>query len=421
MSKLDLEGAREAPSLASAEWLTRPETKAVFAALGRDGAETRAVGGAVRDALLGRAFTEIDLATTALPEQVLALAERAGLKAVPTGIEHGTVTLVAGKVPFEVTTLRRDVETFGRHAKIAYTKSWEEDARRRDFTLNALYASQDGQVFDPLGGFADLAAGRVRFIGAAEDRIKEDFLRILRFFRFHAYYGKGEMDQAGLHASVKLRVGLEKLSAERVGGELKRILTAPGALGAIEALYDYGLLTELLGGVPRLGRFERLIAVEDANGMAASAALRLAALAVFVTEDVERLARRLRLSNAEQDVLALGTAEAMGPALPEEAAAKERLYRLGPADYRAFVLLAFAGADASPDDQAWRRALSLPDRWQAPRFPLGGHDVMALGEIEGPDIGAALKRLEQDWIESGFGLDREQLLVKARTLMAARD
>ncbi len=422
MSKLDLEGRPEAPSLASAEWLARPETKLVFAALGRDGAETRAVGGAVRDALLGRDFTEIDLATTALPEQVLELAERAGLKAVPTGIEHGTVTIVAGKVPFEVTTLRRDVETFGRHAKIAYTKSWEEDARRRDFTLNSLYASQDGTVFDPLGGgFTDLAAGRVRFIGAAEDRIKEDFLRILRFFRFHAYYGKGEMDPAGLHASLKLRAGLESLSAERVGGELKRILIAPGAMGAVEALYDYGLLTDLLGGVPRLGRFERLIAIDDANDMAASVALRLAALAVFVTEDVGRLARRLRLSNAEQDVLALGAAETMASALPDEAAAKERLYRLGPAPYRTFVLLAWADTRASPDEQAWRRALALPDRWQAPRFPLSGHDLMALGKIEGPDIGAALKRLEQEWVKSGFGLDREQLLVRARRPVALRD
>ncbi len=275
MTEREVERGPEAPSLQGAAWLERPETKAVFAALGRDGAETRAVGGAVRNALLGLPVTEIDLATTALPEQVLELAGKAGMKAVPTGIDHGTITVIAGKTPFEVTTLRRDVETFGRHARIAYTTSWEEDAKRRDFTLNALYAGEDGTLFDPLGGFADLVAGRVRFIGEAEDRIKEDYLRILRFFRFHAYYGKGDMDEAGLHASVKLRAGLAKLSAERIGGELKRLLVAPRASLAVEALYDYGLLTELLGGVPRLNRFERLTAIEQANAVAADASLRL--------------------------------------------------------------------------------------------------------------------------------------------------
>ena len=225
----------EAPSLAGAEWLKRRETSAVFGALQGDRIETRAVGGAVRNALLGLPVTEIDLATTAEPESVMALAQEAGLKAVPTGIDHGTVTVIADGLPFEVTTLRRDVETFGRHAKIAYTTSWEEDAKRRDFTLNALYADRDGKVFDPLGSYDDLAAGRVRFIGDAEARIKEDFLRILRFFRFHAYYGKGDMDAAGLKAAVKLRAGLEQLSAERVAGELRRILVAPQAPRAVEA------------------------------------------------------------------------------------------------------------------------------------------------------------------------------------------
>lgn len=420
MSELDLERRSETPSLKGAEWLKRRETRAVFEALSLDGVETRAVGGAVRNALLGLPVTDIDLATTAEPEQVVALAEKAGLKTVPTGIDHGTVTVIAGNVPFEVTTLRRDVETFGRHAKIAYTTSWEEDAKRRDFTLNALYVGQDGKVFDPLGGLADLASGHVRFIGEAEDRIKEDFLRILRFFRLHAYYGKGEMDPAGLKASVKLRAGLEQLSAERVGGELKRILVAPEARRAVAALYDYGLLTALLAGVPRLGRFEKLVAIEDANGLAPNAALRLTALAIFVKEDLPRLGQRLRLSNAEQAVLALGVREGRGPDLPEEAAAKETLYRLGPSAYQSYVLLAWADSGVGPENESWRHALTLPDRWQAPCFPLGGRDVMALGELKGPEIGAVLKRLEQDWIETGFGLDREELLARARTLIAER-
>jgi poly(A) polymerase len=320
---------------------------------------------------------------------------------VPTGIDHGTVTVIANGLPFEVTTLRRDVETFGRHAKIAYTTSWEEDARRRDFTLNALYADQEGTVFDPLGGYDDLAAGRVRFIGDAEARIKEDFLRILRFFRFHAYYGKGEMDAAGLKAAVKLRAGLVQLSAERIAGELRRILTAPQAARAVERLYDYGLLTGVLGGVPRLGRFERLVAIEAANGLAPDAGLRLAALAIFVEEDVTRLVLRLRLSNAEQAVLALGAREGVIVGLPDEAAAKSCLYRLGPS-YRSALLLAWADSGASPDDAEWRKALALPERWQAPSFPLGGNDVMALGKLKGPEIGELLKVMEQDWVSSGF-------------------
>jgi tRNA nucleotidyltransferase/poly(A) polymerase len=212
------------PSLKDAAWLQQPETQRVFAALAVPGVETRAVGGAVRNTLLGLPTAEVDFATTALPEKVIALARSADLKAVPTGIEHGTVTLVANGVPFEVTTLRRDVETFGRHAIVAFTEDWAEDARRRDFTLNALYASSDGEVFDPLGGYADLVAGRVRFIGDAEARIKEDYLRILRFFRFNAYYGKGPLDADGLAACVALRDGLAQLSAERVAGEMMILL-----------------------------------------------------------------------------------------------------------------------------------------------------------------------------------------------------
>ena len=392
----------------------------MFDALSGEGIETRAVGGAVRNALLGLPVTEIDLATTAPPERVMALAEKAGLKAVPTGIDHGTVTIIADGVSFEVTTLRRDLETFGRHAKIAFTTSWEEDARRRDFTLNALYADRDGKLFDPLGGFADLASGRVRFIGEAEARIKEDYLRILRFFRFNAYYGKGELDPAGLKASVSLRGGLEQLSAERVGGELRRILDAPGAGRAVEALYDYGLLTGLLGGVPRLDRFERLIAIEATIGLTPNVAQRLAALAVFVAEDVARLGERLRLSNAEQAVLALGAGEGRDAALPEEAAAKAILYRLGSSTYQSYLLLAWAESGAPSDDRLWRLALTLPERWQAPCFPLRGNDIMALGELKGPEIGEALRRLEQEWIEGDFGFDRDQLLAKARTLISER-
>ena len=400
-------------SLKDADWLKRPATQAMFDALSGEGVETRAVGGAVRNTFLKLPVAEVDLATTATPQEVIALAGKAGLKSVPTGIEHGTVTVIADGVPFEVTTLRRDVETYGRHAEVAFTRDWEVDAKRRDFTLNALYADRDGTVFDPLHGYADLVAGRVRFIGEPEERIREDYLRILRFFRFNAYYGKGPLDKAGLQACVSLRDGLAQLSAERIWIELKRILVAPRATDAVEALFDYGFLTELLGSVPRHLEFERLVAIEAANGLAPVAALRLAVLAIFVQEDAARIAERLKLSNAEQVVLALAADVPEG--LPEGALAKAVLYRLGPDNYRATVLIAWARSGAAESDARWIEALKLPDRWQAPDFPVRGQDIMALGTA-GPEVGTILRRLEQEWIEGGFVETRERLLEKAVTL-----
>ena len=404
------------PSLKDAPWLKRPELMRVFAALATAGVETRAVGGAVRDGLLGRPVTDVDLATTARPDQMMALARKAGLKAVPTGIEHGTVTIIADGVAFEVTTLRRDVETFGRHATVAFTENWEEDARRRDFTLNALYAASDGTVFDPLGGYDDAVAGRVRFIGEAEARIKEDYLRILRFFRFNAYYGNGPFDADGLRASVGLRGGMAQLSAERIAGEVRRILVAPQAMRAVEALFDYGLLPDILGGVPRLERFRRLVTIEAALGRERSAMLRLAALAVFVGEDAERLAARLRLSNAEQAVLALGAGDHAACGLPDEDAAKRLLYRLGPADYAVAALIAWADSCADPSDQNWRAAVTLGERWQAPVFPLKGSDLVAIGAVQGPALGALLRKLEDEWVVEGFAADRDRLLARAKEI-----
>jgi poly(A) polymerase len=403
------------PSLADADWLRRPALLRVFEALDARGVATRAVGGAVRDALLGLPVREVDLATTAKPDRVMALARKAGLKAIPTGIEHGTVTVVADGASFEVTTLRRDVETFGRHATVAFTEDWEQDARRRDFTLNALYAGRDGTVFDPLGGYEDVVAGRVRFIGDAEARIKEDYLRILRFFRFNAYYGKGAYDTEGLGASVRLRDGLEQLSAERIKAELWRLLVAPGAATAVEALFDYGLLAGLLGCAPRLDRFNRLVEIERAQGLAPDAARRLSALAVFVQEDAPRLAARFKLSNAEQSVLALG---AIGPdalSLPDENAAKRLLYRRGADDFRDSVLLAWAGSGAA-DDPDWQAALDLPERWQAPVFPLRGADLVETGAFKGPEIGETLRRFEAEWVEGGFAGSRDELLARAEAL-----
>ena len=405
------------PSLKGADWLERRQTQAVFDALDADGVETRVVGGAVRNALLGIPVHEVDLATTAEPDKVIELARAAKLKAVPTGIDHGTVTLIADGMPFEVTTLRRDVETFGRHATVAFTKDWEADAQRRDFTLNALYADRDGTVFDPLEGYSDLAEGRVRFIGDAAARIEEDYLRILRFFRFSATYGKGVFDGEGLHASVRKMGGLAQLSAERVGAEMRRILVAPRALDAIMAMFDYGFLTEVLGSVPRLHDFSRLVGIEEMAALGDNPARRLSVLAVFVEEDAARLAARLRFSNAEQSVLVLGGERGSDTGLPDETRARELLYRLGEGIYSSFVLIAWARSGAAADDAAWQAALALPQNWQAPVFPLRGTDMTELG-LEGPDIGEGLRRLETEWITGGFKAEREELLARATALKA---
>ncbi len=290
---------RELPSLAGADWLVRPQTRAVFDALAAGGFAARAVGGAVRNALLGRPVVDIDIATPARPEQVMAAARAAGLAAVPTGLAHGTVTVIADHVAHEVTTLREDVETHGRHATVAFTDDWAADARRRDFTINALYCSADGEVFDPLGAEADLAARRVRFIGEARQRIREDYLRILRFFRLTAEYGEGPPDPDSLAACVAEREGLARLSAERVRQELLRLLAAPRGPELVRAMQDYGVLAYVLPAAPRPALLARLAAIEAALGLAGDAVLRLAALAVELPDDADRLRDRLRLSNEE--------------------------------------------------------------------------------------------------------------------------
>jgi poly(A) polymerase len=407
-------------SIAGSDWFQAPETRAVFAALNVEGHQTRAVGGAVRNALMGLPVREVDFATTATPEEVTALARKAGLKPVPTGLQHGTVTVVVAHQPFEVTTLRQDVETFGRHANVKFTRDWAMDASRRDFTINALYASADGVVHDPLGGYPDVLTKRVRFIGSARERIREDYLRILRFFRFTADYGN-EPDPDGLAACIAERDGVRKLSAERVRTELLRILTAREPLRALEPMSEAGLLTLLLGGVVRVGHAARMIAIESRNGLPRDAIRGLAALAVMIEEDARRLCERLRLSNAERAQLEVMAAPK--PALTGqsgELALKTTLYRLGSPRYIDRVLIAWTREGAPPDDEAWRRHLALPQRWKAPVFPLKGDDLLAAGMEKGPMIGALLRELEDEWIASDFGLSRKVLLQRVRQFAAPK-
>jgi poly(A) polymerase len=390
--------------LVDAPWLAAGPLQRLLGVLDRDGEEARVVGGAVRNALLGMAADEIDVATTAVPQEVVRRVQSAGFKAVPTGIAHGTVTVVVDKIPFEVTTLRQDVETYGRHAKVAFGRDWRADAERRDFTINAFSARPDGTVYDYVGGLKDLKERRVRFIGDPKQRIEEDYLRILRFFRFHAAYGTSDHpDRAGLAACIAGRDGLDQLSRERVRMELMKLVVAPHAVPTLIAMTDAGLALRVLGGVTYLASFEMMAKVEAAIGAGADPVRRLGAFAVWVAEDAERLWQKLRLTNNEHERL-VSMAEGwwrMSPALGETKV-RALLYRLGPLHFTDHALLAWARSSAGALDEAWRALATLPLRWTAPAFPLKAADLMKRGVEKGPALGAAMASAERAWIAAGF-------------------
>jgi poly(A) polymerase len=375
------------------------------------------VGGAVRNALMRLPVGEIDVATSARPEEVMRRIEAAGGKAVPTGIGHGTITAVIDGHAFEVTTLREDVETFGRKARVAFARDWSRDAERRDFTINALSATRDGKVFDYVGGLADIAAHRVRFIGEPQRRIEEDYLRILRFFRFQAHFGKGAPDAAGLLACIRERAGLETLSRERVRMELLKLVVAPRATPALAVMLESGILGMVLGGVPFIASFENMVKVEAALGVEPDALRRLGALGVWVIEDTERLGERLRLANAESERLAaLDLWWRVTPAADGQPV-RALLYRLGPQAFRDRTLLAWARSQAGAADAAWRDLAMFPQHWMAPVFPLKAADFIARGVAAGPPLGAALRAAEEAWIAADFpadGITLDAIVKKAQ-------
>jgi len=402
-----------APVLAGAPWLTAGGTARVLQLLNAGGEEARVVGGTVRNALLGLQPGDMDIATTALPDEVVRRARSAGIKSVPTGIEHGTVTLVIDGAPYEVTTLREDTETFGRKAKVAFGRDWVKDAERRDFTMNGLSVDANGVVYDYVGGIADARARRVRFIGEPDQRIAEDYLRILRFFRIHAAFGTGEPDRDGYLACIRGRAGLATLSAERVRMEMLKLLVADGASAAALAMVDAGLLQTMIGGVAYTGPLTAMIAIERTLDLPASSTRRLAALTVAVTEDAKRVATRLRLSNAEAKAL-----DSMGHrwwrlAARDEANARRLVYRLGAERFHDRVLLAWARSGADANSSRWHELAELPQRWTAPKFPLKAADFIARGMVEGPALGHVLTLAEDAWLAADFPLDEAALAAIA--------
>jgi tRNA nucleotidyltransferase/poly(A) polymerase len=399
--------------------LDQPGVRRALAALDAKGAETRLVGGCVRDALLGNPSADIDLATTLLPDAVMDAARRVpGLKAVPTGIEHGTVTLVTGDGPIEVTTLREDVETDGRHAVVRFGGDFARDAERRDFTVNALSLGADGRLHDTVGGLPDLAAGRVRFIGDPATRIREDALRILRFFRFHARFGAGPPDAAALAACIAARDALDRLSRERVRAEFLKLLTAPGGVPMVGTLSATGLLQRITGGVAECGRLER------ASAAALSPVMRLAALSVESRQDAERLRERLRLSKQEYALLT-GYADALadlhGRAGIDAPAARALAAEHGlPLLGETLVILSGEPRPILTED-AERALQALSGEGGAPSFPLAGADLVAAGLPAGPAIGRGLAAARSLWLELGCPMDAEtRASLLERALASAR-
>jgi poly(A) polymerase len=391
---------------AAPDWLAAGAVPRLVGVIGVEGDTVRAVGGAVRNWLVGLPPGDVDLATTAEPGVVAARASRAGFKVVPTGIDHGTVTVVAEGIGYEVTTLREDIATDGRRAVVRFGRDWQADAARRDFTINAMSLSAEGELFDYFGGRDDLAAGRVRFIGDALARVREDRLRILRLFRFHATYARGEIDRDALAASIAEREGLADLSRERLRAEIMKLVVAPRAGATCQAMADCGLLGRVVGGVTTSAGIDRLAAVEKALAIAPDPVQRLALLAVLTREDALRLRERLALSNAEFRRLdGIGHGWRIDPEAGT-AAAKRLLYAVGPRGFRDRVLVGFARSGAPADDPAWRDLVGLPDRWAAPHFPVSGEELQRRGLTPGPRIGAVLADIRERWMAADFPVGR---------------
>jgi poly(A) polymerase len=382
-------------------------------ALNGGGEETRLVGGAVRDLALDEPAFDFDLATTASTDEVIRRAEAAGFKVALTGVAHGTVTIVVDGRAIETTTLRRDVVTDGRRAKVAFGRDFRADAKRRDFTINALSLGPDGKVHDHVGGLNDLAAGKVRFIGDADQRIREDYLRILRFFRFSARFAAKGLDADGLRAAIRARDGLARLSRERVRAEVMKLIAAPRASDVVQTMGECGFLEPILGGIAYPGRLRRLVAIERDRGRGPDPVLRLAALSAAIPEDADRLRDRLRLANAEYERIRSATLTLVGlhgiTAPPSPESLRALLFNAGREAARDGLALAHAASGADPSDAAFSAADSFLAETAIPTLPFSGADLIARGFPAGPRVGRTLSAFQTLWIRAGFPAAPEAL------------
>jgi poly(A) polymerase len=404
-------------NIAFADWFKAKETQELVAALdaARVGS-SRFVGGCVRNTLMGRPVDDIDIATQLTPDRVMEVAKAAGFAAHPTGIEHGTVTLVVNHKPFEVTTLRRDVSTDGRRATVAFTEAWEEDAERRDFRMNALYADASGAVHDPTGGgLEDARAGRVIFIGDAHTRLREDYLRILRFFRFNAWYAKGPLDPQGLHACADLVAGLDALSVERIWKEVKKLLGAPDPRAAWEAMKAIEVRARALPEMSNEVRLDMLCTLEADFMLPVDPMTRVAA-SLADQESARAAARRLKLSNEERDrlVAALGD-DVKITSYMSLREMRRAIYRIGNEAFRDRVMLAWA-ASGNDKAQAWRALVAHAQMWTPPKLPLTGDEVMAAGVSAGPKVGLVMREVEDWWIDADFPDDKLSVIERLKAV-----
>lgn len=392
------------------DWLRDEALQNLLALLNSGSEEARIAGGAVRNALLGQEVADIDIATTIEPAAVVALLEKTGYKVVPTGIEHGTVTAVTDGKAFEITTLRQDIETDGRYASVAFGKDWEADAQRRDLTINALYMNANGTVTDPVGGLSDVENRVVRFVGDPETRIKEDYLRILRFFRFFAWYGKHRPDAAGLKACAKLKGGLASLSAERVWQELIKLLAAPDPTRAILWMRQTGVLTAILPESEKWGidNFAGVVKASEINGWGTDAILRLMSMLPPQEDRLQTFAKRLKLPNKVRDRL-------LDWAATPEADAQAKRKDFAKTLYRGNVSaitdrLKIAVSRAGKNQPKFHRLLDQVTSYRRPEFPVSGKDLIKKGVPQGREISVRLAELENAWVESDFKLKRQDLL-----------
>lgn len=407
------------PSIKDQVWLNAPATRTVMDALLTNGGAARFVGGCVRNALLGVEVSDIDIATPLTPDEVVRRIEAAGMRAVPTGIEHGTVTAISQSTPYEITTLRRDVSTDGRRATIAFSSDWAEDAQRRDFTMNGLYADMSGAVFDTVGGIADLQARRVRFIGDPAKRIAEDYLRILRLFRFHAWYGKGEIDGEGLRACAEARGEIKTLSGERIQKEMLKLFGADDPVPVMRSMAASGVLGEVLPGQHRFERFASLVEDDSEGFFVPDALLRLGAL-IADGDQARAVATRWRLSNDDRDRLAVTTtAPVKVVSYMSIREVRRALYRFGAPAFKDWVRLRWAEDPKASNGVQWRALLAMADSWARPVFPLTGDNVMAAGVPQGPMVGRVLGEVEDWWIDADFTDDDFSLAERLKAVVQA--
>jgi poly(A) polymerase len=409
--------------LAPQSWMHSPEIRRIITALTEEGEEVRFVGGCVRDALAGRPIKDIDLATPLRPDRVVERLERAGLRVVPTGLSHGTVTAVVGthKENIEITTLRVDRRTDGRRAEVDFTEDWTADAARRDFTMNAISLTPDGRIHDPFGGAEDLAKGRVRFVGDARKRIKEDYLRLLRFFRFHAYYGSGPMDRDALAAAHELAPGLKRLSAERVRDELLRLLAAPDPVACLETMVETAVLAQALPEAGSLRALGSLLRLERGTDAAGDPLLRLSALLAVGQKTVASAGTRLKLSTRDIRGLSLHDtlADSLGEAVPD-ATLTRLLHGHGSATVMRAQLLAWSRRDEPPPAAERRERMRHIEDWRMVAFPLSGKDLVAEGIAPGPEMGDLLRDIEEWWLDEGRRPDRAACLERLRERLGER-